>query len=406
MNKEYLNLLKNCINIKCNKSSSKYIQKLYKKKSAKIHLLFLNFFNSIFYFKKLLMLFNLNLFYFINMFYKKFKSIKNISFVNYYFINTNFNIYKINRKKILIKYRHIFVNQFRRFVSNIFIKTCKMVIKFNFGRRFKLWFTNVINKHLNIVNFNNIYLYCNEIYNCIFYFLYRISFIFFIKLKNLYKFFNNILIDQKINIKIFIYNFKKHKSLKYNKKNIIIILKFLKIFSHLIYNNHSKNLIKKEFFNIISQEYCAYMFYIKNKYVNKFLYLFDMYKNYNVKIKTYWNFSFFFKKNKNKNKTYYKKHFNFFYIINNLINKYIYFIFIHWVNLFFKECVSQLNFDDEKNYIKNNNKLPIATIYKLYYEQKKYRIRGLKVWKAPKLCYLFYFKPLKFLLYFKEFKTE
>ena len=87
MNKEYLNLLKNCINIKCNKSSSKYIQKLYKKKSAKIHLLFLNFFNSIFYFKKLLMLFNLNLFYFINMFYKKFKSIKNISFVNYYFIN-------------------------------------------------------------------------------------------------------------------------------------------------------------------------------------------------------------------------------------------------------------------------------------------------------------------------------
>lgn len=132
MNKEILK-----INIECC-SKDNNIPNLYKKKSAKIYLLFFNFFNSIYYFNNLLMNFNLNLFYFFKTFYKNIK-IKIISFVNYYFINTNFNIFTNKKNKInLNKYRRIFVNSFRRYVLKLFRKTCKMVIKFNTVKMFKI----------------------------------------------------------------------------------------------------------------------------------------------------------------------------------------------------------------------------------------------------------------------------
>lgn len=60
------------------------------------------------------------------------------------------------------------------------------------------------------------------------------------------------------------------------------------MFSNLIYNNHNKLFIKKELFNIINQEYFDYMSYIKNKYVKKFIYLYNVYtNNNNIKFKTY-----------------------------------------------------------------------------------------------------------------------
>ena len=91
MNKE--NLPKTLINIE--RRSNHIHSNLYKKKSAKIYLLFFYLFNSVFCFNKLLMKFNLNLFYFIKTFYE---NIQRISYVDFFFINTNFNIFTLKKK--------------------------------------------------------------------------------------------------------------------------------------------------------------------------------------------------------------------------------------------------------------------------------------------------------------------
>lgn len=297
MNNQLIKVLNNNIEIKRSNSCT---EKLYKKQSAKIHLVFLNFFNSIFYTHNITFILNLNLFYFIKYFNKNIKNIKQISFVNYYFINTNFNAFtnkKKNKKQQVNKYRRFFISSLKKYVLKFFKKNCKMITKFNYSKIFKTWFSRMIlnKKNAYIINFNNIYIYCSEILNCISYFLWRISFTYLYKVNKLYKWFNKSLNYQKINIKNFLYKMLGSK----NNKKLKKILKFF-LFYRDQYNN--KFFLQKTFFDNLSQEYIDFFYYIKNKYIKKIINIFDKYTKVNLKFKTYWNFSFKFKTKTKKKK--------------------------------------------------------------------------------------------------------
>ena len=263
---------------------------------------------------------------------------------------------------------------------------------------------HVPNKNINqtksrLINFNNIYIYSKEIYNCIFYFLNRISSFYFLKLNNLYKFLKDRFIKlkyQKFYIIKFLYKLKKNINLK-------LLIKIIKYVIDNIFNNNNKKFLQLLFFDYINKEYINIINHIQNRFINKISYLFNIYTDYNIIFKTYWNFSFILKKKKQKKykiKFLKKKKHNFIYIFNNLINKYMFFIFIYWVNLFFKECIPQSNANLILRY--DNNKLPIPIALKigLYYEKSKFRTRT-RFKKLPKWCYLSYLKSSKFILYFK-----
>ena len=120
---------------------------LYKKKSTKTFLLFFKFFNSVLYINNILIMFNFNLFYFMNHSYK-YVNVKKNNMTNNYFINTNKNTNinllglvkkkKLKKIKTLHKYRHVFVKSFSYYVSKMLKKSCKMIIKFNFFKLLKI----------------------------------------------------------------------------------------------------------------------------------------------------------------------------------------------------------------------------------------------------------------------------
>jgi hypothetical protein len=88
-----------------------------------------------------------------------------------------------------------------------------------------------------------------------------------------------------------------------------------------------------------------------------------------------------------------KKQFNFIYIINTLVYKYIYFVFLYWVNLIFTECSNTVNKQQQKK------KLFLPFIYNIYHDKKRYKI-------YPKICFINYFKPCTFMLYLNKVKNE
>jgi hypothetical protein len=277
-----------------------------------------------------------------------------------------------------------------------------MVIKFNHYRTLKNWFID-INRYepdTFTFNLNNILLHCREIYNCIYLFTQKFTLNFLLKFKYLLKLKKKILVKIKkhkyyinklINILI---NYKKRNKHFYKSINIKIIIKILK---YLFKNIYYKNFIK--YFNIalfsfFKKKYINFKFTIINKFIKNIFYLFLLFTKYEIKRKNYWNFSFrMLKKRRRKKKNmFFKKQFNFIYIINTLIYKYVYFIFLYWVNLFFKECSNIIN----KGVLKKKLFLPL--IYNIYYEKKRYKT-------FAKICFLNYFRPCTFMLYLNKIKN-
>lgn len=409
--KKILYFIKHGIEIKLEPSYTINKIKLYKKKSTKTTLLFIKFFNSVL--NNIKILYYLNLFNF-NLIKKFYKNIKNKNVTHFYFINTNINVLTLKKskkkKKKLNKYRRFFVKPYTRYITQMLKKSCKMIIKFNFFKLFKTWFINKNRKNLTIINVNNIYVYCKEIFNCIFYFLRRTSLFYFLKLNNLCKFIKykfNKLIYQKINIINFLYNVKKKLSQNkkiYKKIIFKLLLKILKYLIDKIYYKNYKIILQTLFMENINKNYIDTINFIKKKYIKKISYLFKFYTPSNIIFKNYWNFSFILNKKRKQNKIIngvLNKQYNFIYSFNNLINKYMFFIFAYWVNFFFKECIPQAHNYNNINIIFNYNidKIFISNYCSLYYEKLKYRTRFKRL---PKWCYLSYFKPSKFLLYLNK----
>lgn len=406
--------LKNLLNIQGKeRNPSNYTRiktTLYKKQSTKNFLLFLKFFNSVLNINKMLIMFNLNLLNFIkfNNYNKNFKH-KNKHITNIYFLNTNQNtninilpsvLKKKKKLKKLHKYRHFFVNPFSYYMSKMLKKSCKMIIKFNFFKLLKIWFININKINFKIINFNNIYIYCKEIYNCIFYFLNYTSSIYFFKLNNLTNFIKyrfKKLKNQKRGIIYFLHNLKQHFN-KNNFDNMQLLIKIIKYIIDNVFNKANKKYIHSLFFFDLNNTYINNINYIKKKYIKKMNYLFKVYTASNIILKNYWNFSFILKTKKKRKKVKQKQQldnqYNFIHIFNVLINKYMFFIFIYWINSFFNVCMQSTNniisnFNNIKLFIFNNN-------IKLYYEKPKYRSRFKKL---PKWCFLSYYKPSVFILY-------
>lgn len=374
-----------------------------KKKSDRVFSLFFRFFNSVFTINTALMRFNLGLFNF-----NYFKVIKNINSTHWYFINANINTIDNNKRyfKKICRYRRFFVSPLHYYYSKIYRNSCRMVIKYHYFKTFKIWFKSINRSEPSIINLNNLFIYSNEILSSIIYFLKKFGVYAVFKVN---KFFKNLNKNHKIfkQQKFYIINFFKNlnknkilKQIKFKKVHFKVIFNLIKYLHNLIYYKNNKNYLQLILLNIIKKKYIKIVNFIKKKYIKNFLYLFKLYTNYNLKYKNYWNFSFRlrFKKKSRKVNIYITKQFNFIYILNNLINKYLYFIFLYWVNLFFKvnETFKIINIFIQ------NKKLYFAAFYSLYYQKKNNY--GRNYFKnVPKLSFLPYFKPSLFILYLHKY---
>lgn len=372
--------------------------KFNKKKSDRVFSLFLRFFDSVLTINTALIRFNLSLFNF-----NYFKFFKNINSTHWYFINANINTIDNNTKylKKIRRYRRIFVSPTNNYYSKVYKNSCKMVIKYHYFKTFKIWFKSINRAEPGIINLNNLFIYSNEILNSIIYFFKKFGLYAFLKLNKFFKFVKNNhkkYKQQKLFILNCLYSLKKKNKQKIllKKVNLKIFFKLIKYLSNLIFLKNNKIYLQILLLNSIKLKYINISNFIKYKYIKKFLYLFKLYTNYSLKYKNYWNFSFILrlkrKKKKVKTNIFVNKQFNFIYILNNLINKYLYFIFLYWINLFFKiyETLKTINL-----FIKNK-KLYLTSVYSLYYQKPQ----GRRFYRyLPKLRYLPYFKPCSFLLY-------
>jgi hypothetical protein len=330
----------------------------------------------------------------------------NINYNSHVNLHMNYKWRNKNNYNLLQILRNFFVYPAASHFLNVYKKNCNMVIRFNFLKSIKSWYLSINRKEPHICNINNIVLYVQNIVHCIIT-LSKIYYkIYFNNKDKILKYYNKIFKRYNLLIKFikkkFKFSFlpilsKKEKKIIIRKRLFLYLkilikitfylfyyISFLKNFKNIYYNKIYKNFTNIKFYNnsvnLLINKYIKFISKFYKKYMN----------NYDLTKISYCNFSFLLKikksKKKNKKNIFLNKRFNFIYIINTLIYKYIFFIFLYWINLFlnnFNNIISTLqNYKIKKNFF----------LYTLYNERKK---------KNVKLCYLGYFQPCTFLLYLK-----
>ena len=288
--------------------------------------------------------------------------------VETFLLNTNINTINVKSLFILKKIRNIYFWPLTNYFLSTFSKMHLINNYYNLQLSLKSWFVGINKNEQYILNINNISIYLSEVINTLLYMN-----------KSYYK--NLWLVYYKNKFFYDLY-------LLYFKKKDLFFLYFILLNNK--YNNKI-NLFLKNYKNLFSK--------IINKYLVNIIKIFYYYLNtFNIVNKCYNNFSFYLKikKIKIKKNLFFKKRFNFIYFLNNLINKFIYFIFLYWINLFFKFLYNT----NYKVISLNKNKfLLLNQVYNYYHEKRRNRV-------LIKTRFLSYYKPCLFLLYLNRFNIN